>query len=291
MIIIDEGADGKLIQALKSLEDLEGKYCLRLHPIDGNTQHIRQAIITQAQEYLPGTNLYACEDGEIYLLTQTISVKECKKALLAIATAFRIQPAEHAGEIYDLALQSGILLALLEKKITHSRKTEEAVVKQQTQEQIAMLTARKRQEILSQGVHKNAEEIAAERSSRSEPTLMIIEDDPFSRRLVKNVLDKKYNLIELASAEDALSTYADIAPDLLFLDINLPDVTGHELLTKIIALDPQAYIIMLSGNADKTNIVQAMGQGAKGFVAKPFSRDKLFQYIERCPTISKEKIV
>lgn len=291
MIIIDEGAVGKLIETVKTLRHAEGRHCLRLYPIDGNAQHIRDTLIALAQAYLPDSNLYACEDGENYLLTQPLSVKECKKALLAIAEAFTIQPAEYAGEIYDLALQGAKLLALLEKKIAHSRETEDAAARQLAQRQAAALAARKRQKILNKGAGKSAAEIAAQRDLRSEPVLMIIEDDPFSRRLVKNVLDKKYDLTELASAEEALSTYVDIAPDLLFLDINLPDVTGHELLAKIIGLDPRAYIIMLSGNADRSNIVQAMEQGAKGFVAKPFSRDKLFQYIERCPTISREKAI
>ncbi len=65
----------------------------------------------------------------------------------------------------------------------------------------------------------------------------------------------------------------------------MPDVTRHELLEKIITIDPEAYIIMLSGNASQANIVQAMSLGAKGFIAKPFSREKIFQYIDRCPTI------
>ena len=290
MIIIDEQASGKLIQALKSLADVEGKHCIRLHPVEGNAQQTRRIIIAQAQEYLPYTDLYFCEDGEIFLLPNVASVKECKKAMLAIATAFKIQPAEHVGEFYDLALQTGTLLLLLEKKLMSSREVEEVTAKQRIQEQAAAQTARKRQGILEQGTHRGAEEIAALRCTRGEPHLMIIEDDPFSRRLVENVLQKQYKLTALESADDALSTYADLAPDLLFLDINLPDVSGHELLEKIIALDPNSYVVMLSGNADRENIMQAMSRGAKGFVAKPFSRDKLFEYIRRCPTISKEHV-
>jgi two-component system chemotaxis response regulator CheY len=129
-------------------------------------------------------------------------------------------------------------------------------------------------------------EIDQRRSSRKSPHFMIIEDDVFSRRLVENVLQKQYPLTGLGEATNSLQTYSRIAPDLLFLDINLPDVTGHELLERIISIDPKAYVIMLSGNADRENIMQAMRKGAKGFVAKPFTKDKLFQYIERCPTIA-----
>ena len=290
MIIIDEGASSKLIQALRGLEEVEGRYCIRIYPVDGNAEYIRRTIITEAQQYLPGTNLYCCADGEMFLLPPAASIKECRKIMLVMAKAFRIQPAEHVGELYDLALQTGTLLMLLEKKNRSSRNETEATAKERALEQAATLAAHKRQEVLSQRVRKNAEQIAAQRGLRSEPILMIIEDDPFSRRLVENALQKQYQLTGLETAEGALSAYADISPDLLFLDINLPDVTGHELLEKIIALDPKAYVVMLSGNADKTNVMNAMQRGAVGFVAKPFSPDKLFQYIERCPTISKERV-
>jgi two-component system chemotaxis response regulator CheY len=148
---------------------------------------------------------------------------------------------------------------------------------------------RKRQAILNGGQQVKSEDIISRRASRETPELMMIEDDAFSRRLVENVLQKQYSITGLGEATLALETYARIAPDLLFLDIDLPDVTGHELLEKILKLDPNAYVIMLSGNCDRENITQAMSKGAKGFVAKPFTRDKLFQYITRCPTIHHQK--
>ena len=133
---------------------------------------------------------------------------------------------------------------------------------------------------------QQSQNITQRRAKRNHPEIMIIEDDPFSRRLVENTLLKKYPLTGLAEATYALDTYTRIAPDVLFLDINLPDVTGHELLEKIIIIDPDAYVVMLSGNSDRHNITQAMSKGAKGFVAKPFSKEKLFHYIEHCPTIT-----
>ena len=291
MIIIDQGTQDKLIQALKSLTNMEGKYCIRIHPVEGNISQVRQKIIAQVQQYLPGTNIYFCEDGEIYLLTESASLKECKKTMLGISSTFKIQPVEHVGELYDLSLQSTALLILLEKKIDNRRKIEEISIKHQEKEQAALDTARKRQVILKQTTRRSASGIAALRTAREEPTLMIIDDDPFSHRLMDSVLQKKFKLTMLENAEGALDAYAELAPNLLFLDINLPDVTGHELLEKIIELDPYSYIVMLSGSADRENILQAMSRGAKGFIAKPFSREKVFQYIERCPTINKEKII
>lgn len=290
MIIVDEGASDKLVNALKGITDLEGKHCIRIHAASGNRAQAQQKITVQTQRNLPGCNLYFCEDGEIFLLAHQGTASDCRKLMAKIAATLEIEQTDTVGELYDLALQTGSLLTLLETKIKAQQKNQETAQKQQAQEQAAARASLRRKEILNQGVSRNAEQIAAQRRLRGEPLVMMIEDDPFSRRLVENVLQKHYRLTGLASAEDALSTYADLAPNILFLDINLPDVTGHELLEKLIALDPQAYVVMLSGNADKQNIMQAMDRGAVGFVAKPFSRDKLFQYIERCPTIAKEKV-
>lgn len=292
MIIIDEAADQKLVRALKGPYSIGIGYCLHLYPITGvNAEHIRKQVIACAQQHLPGANMYVCEESGIFLLTQMASLKECKKTLLALSEALGVHPVERMGQLYDMAAQVSPLLMMLEKRIEERRKAEEYLLKQRMEEQAANHAARKRQQILDQGVRHDAAQIAALRRQRSEPVLMIIEDDTFSRRLVENVLQKQYEMHGLDSGDGALTTYADLAPDILFLDINLPDVTGHELLEKIITLDPKAYVVMISGNADKGNILQAMERGAVGFVAKPFSREKLFQYIERCPTITgKEKV-
>jgi len=111
--------------------------------------------------------------------------------------------------------------------------------------------------------------------------VMLIEDDDFSRRLVEGALGKLHQVTALANAVDALDVYLLRAPDILFLDINLPDVTGHELLERIVAFDQDAYVVMLSGNGDRKNVLEAMGRGAKGFVVKPFTKDKLQLYIEK----------
>lgn len=282
-MVVDEGGDRKLIQALKSLTNLEGRRLIYILAGYKNQDAVREKIIAQTQLYLPGSDIYFC-DADIFVLTHVTSVRECKKAMEAMAAENTVL----STELYDLALQMNAALAMLEKKLNYIRSLEEPTIKQPVKEQADTQQASKRQNILGQSVHKTASDIAAQRALRSEPRLMIIEDDIFSRRLVENVLQKQYHLAGLDSATDALATYADIAPDLLFLDINLPDVSGHELLEKIIAIDPKAYVVMLSGSADRDNIMQAMSKGAKGFVAKPFSREKLFQYIERCPTIHKE---
>lgn len=279
MIIIDEQADSKLIQTLNTPSAFHDGYCLHSRPATGETAAWRAALIGAAQRYIPKSCAYICTSGEIFLIAESALLKDLHKVMIDAAAAMDIQPIDRVGALYELASQSRSVLRLLEQKIETVHQAQEQLQKQRSEEQ----AARKRREILHTA-KKDMGDIGARRQQRVLPELMIIEDDPFSRRLVENVLGKQYHLTALESAEDALAIYARIAPDLLLLDINLPDVTGHELLEKIIEIDPEAYVVMLSGNADRNNIMQAMGRGAKGFVAKPFARDKLFQYIERCPS-------
>jgi len=196
------------------------------------------------------------------------------------------KPADQSWVTFDaLSRQVNTILMRIVPMLEHQRKAEE-VRRQLAQKQEL---ERKRQAILAHTREASAADIQQRRSNRQTPQLMMIEDDAFSRRLVENVLQKKYPLTSLSDAKDAFGSYARIAPDLLFLDINLPDVSGHELLERLLAIDPEAHVIMLSGNADQTNIMEAMRKGAKGFIAKPFTKEKLFQYIDRCVGISKKQ--
>jgi len=119
--------------------------------------------------------------------------------------------------------------------------------------------------------------------------ILIVEDDGFSRKLIRNILNKEYEVIDVEDGKDALQSYALISPDVTFLDIDLPDVSGHEILTTILKIDPEAYIVMLSGNSDQDNVIRAIKAGAKGFVTKPFQKDRLFKYISDCASVVGKK--
>lgn len=285
MLLINENVETKLLEALELIKaEPKMSRCIYFNMTGvkvGND--FSEKLFEQAQRYFAtiDAQIYLFEDGDIFILAPTIPAKDGKEFILKISGYLNKPASNDWVGFYEMSLQINKLLLVVEEKIEKKRKEEAEKRKILEQQQ----HLRKRNAILNGGGNAKAEDIKNRRSSRNNPELMIIEDDAFSRKLVENVLQKKYSLTGLAEATSALDTYARIAPDLLFLDINLPDVTGHELLERIISLDPDAYVIMLSGNADKENITQAMNKGAKGFIAKPFTKDKIFQYIDRCPTI------
>jgi two-component system chemotaxis response regulator CheY len=123
------------------------------------------------------------------------------------------------------------------------------------------------------------------RDKRPTPVVQFVEDDLFSRKLLVNSLPEDYGVSQSGTGHDAVETYLTSAPDVLFLDIGLPDIDGHKVLERILTLDPKAYIIMLSGKGDRETIVKSIETGAKGFIGKPFTRQKLLSYIQNSPFI------
>lgn len=286
MLIVDLHAEQRLVEAITPLKLDPGssRYIFFHAPnIAAPREAVREAVVAAVQQHLQDShaNLYCLEDGDICVLGQFIPHKTGRDIITAVANQLHHPADDSWVNFLDVGHGLNQLMVMLDTKITRIRTKAEAERKQQEKEALA----RKRSAILDTRPQVAAEEIRQRREKRPQPWLMMIEDDVFSSKLVERALDKQYQISVFHSATGALEAYANLAPNLLFLDINLPNVTGHELLEHILALDPEAHVIMLSGNADRDNILKAMTKGARGFVAKPFTREKLLQYIERCPTI------
>lgn len=115
-------------------------------------------------------------------------------------------------------------------------------------------------------------------------TILIVEDDPLSVFITKKALDQDYVVHVAETGESAINAYIKHQPDVVFLDIGLPDISGHEVLRKIIMdIDPAAYVVMLSANNGPADIMHALQLGSQGFISKPFSKSKLIQYISQAP--------
>lgn len=127
--------------------------------------------------------------------------------------------------------------------------------------------------------------LARRRRERKGIEILVAEDDPFSQKLIQSSLSKHWDVTITADGRGAVMNYLKCAPDLMFLDIGLPDIDGHAVLKKIFAMDPDAFVVMFSGKGDRNNVLRAVEYGAKGFVGKPFAREKLFHYIEKSPFV------
>lgn len=119
------------------------------------------------------------------------------------------------------------------------------------------------------------------REKRDELCVLIVEDQKFSRLLMKNALLKHYEVHTAATGEEALAIYVEHAPDIVFLDIELPGVDGHKVLELITKLDKKSYVVMVTANHYPKDVQQAMEHGARGFVVKPYQKDTIFGWITK----------
>ncbi len=113
------------------------------------------------------------------------------------------------------------------------------------------------------------------RAARKKPLLLLVEDDPFTLQLVKIAMKDMFDIIAAETARQALSFYQRHLPDMVFLDIQLPDGNGINILKQIQSADKDCYAVMLSSHSQKEKILDCLNNGAKGFIAKPFTRQRL----------------
>lgn len=128
------------------------------------------------------------------------------------------------------------------------------------------------------------------RSERGEMKVLVIDDDDFALRLAQSSLGRKYSVDVAHSALEGFRKYACSAPDIIFLDINMPAVSGHDFLSKIFDLDPGAFVVVVSGHSDLNHMFKAYSLGARGFISKPYARKEMYDYIQQC-NMSPEKMM
>lgn len=124
----------------------------------------------------------------------------------------------------------------------------------------------------------------AHRNGRLKKLVMFIEDDRSTHSLLRHLMSAiGYNceLVFEETAEKGLKSYFEKAPDVLFLDINLPDASGLDALNVITQNDRGSKVIMLSADAKADYVKFAMENGAKGFIGKPFTKKKFEDVLQK----------
>ena len=115
------------------------------------------------------------------------------------------------------------------------------------------------------------------------PSILIVDDDGMIRAYLSMILRQaKYDIAgEVGNTARAEQVLGQRPVSIVFLDINLPDTDGLTALKKLRVQFPKTHFIMISSDATAQNVKTAIGEGAKGFVTKPFNADKVIQAVER----------
>ena len=113
--------------------------------------------------------------------------------------------------------------------------------------------------------------------------ILICDDAAFMRMMIKDILTKNgYNVAgEAENGAKAVEKYAELKPDLVLMDITMPEMDGIEALKKIKASDPSASVIMCSAMGQQAMVIESIQAGAKDFIVKPFQADRVIEAVKK----------
>lgn len=113
--------------------------------------------------------------------------------------------------------------------------------------------------------------------------ILIVDDAAFMRMMIKNIVTKAgYEVVgEAENGAQAVEMYKELKPDLVIMDITMPEMDGIQAVKAIKEIDPNANIIMCSAMGQQAMVMEAIQAGAKDFIVKPFQQDRILQAIKR----------
>jgi two-component system chemotaxis response regulator CheY len=114
-------------------------------------------------------------------------------------------------------------------------------------------------------------------------SVLVVDDSALIRANIKDVLAREgYQVVaQAANGAEAVALYQQHKPDLVTMDVVMPEMSGVEAAAKIVDADPDATIIMVSAMGQQALVIEALQAGAKDFVIKPFQAARLMQAVER----------
>ena len=117
--------------------------------------------------------------------------------------------------------------------------------------------------------------------------ILICDDAAFMRMMIKDILTKNgYNIVgEAENGAKAVEKYNELKPDLVLMDITMPEMDGIEALKKIKSGDPNASIIMCSAMGQQAMVIESIQSGAKDFIVKPFQADRVLEAVVQLLTV------
>lgn len=113
--------------------------------------------------------------------------------------------------------------------------------------------------------------------------ILICDDAAFMRMMIKDILTKNgYNVVgEAENGLKAVEKYSETKPDLVLMDITMPEMDGIQALKKIKELDSGATVIMCSAMGQQAMVIESIQSGAKDFIVKPFQADRVIEAVKK----------
>ncbi len=113
--------------------------------------------------------------------------------------------------------------------------------------------------------------------------VLIVDDAAFMRMLLKDIITKAgYEVVgEASNGKEAVEKYKELKPDIVTMDITMPEMNGIEAVKEIKKIDPNAKIIMVSAMGQQAMVIEAIQAGARDFIVKPFQPARVIEAIKK----------
>ena len=113
--------------------------------------------------------------------------------------------------------------------------------------------------------------------------ILICDDAAFLRMMIKDILSKNgYTVVgEAENGAKAVEKYGELKPDLVLMDITMPEMDGIQALKKIKEADAGASVIMCSAMGQQAMVIESIQSGAKDFIVKPFQADRVLEAVRK----------
>lgn len=114
-------------------------------------------------------------------------------------------------------------------------------------------------------------------------SILIVDDAAFMRMMIKDILSKNgFSVVgEAENGLRAVEKYKELNPDLVIMDIAMPEMDGIQAVKQIKTLDPSARIIMCSAMGQQAMVIESIQAGAKDFIVKPFQAERVIEAVKK----------
>ncbi|MFX1365711.1 MAG: response regulator [Promethearchaeota archaeon] len=121
-------------------------------------------------------------------------------------------------------------------------------------------------------------------SKNNKKKVLIVDDAQFTRNMLKNIINKIEQIEvvgEASNGVEAISLYKKLNPDLVTMDLVMPEKGGIEATEEILKINPKAVIIVVSALGQEALVLEAAKKGAKDFIQKPFKTEQILEVMDR----------
>lgn len=113
--------------------------------------------------------------------------------------------------------------------------------------------------------------------------ILIVDDASFMRMMIKDILTKNgFDIVgEAENGVKAVEKYKELTPELVIMDITMPEMDGIQAVKEIKKLNSEAKIVMCSAMGQQAMVIEAIQAGAKDFIVKPFQADRVVEAVKK----------